>query len=207
MKKIVVRIAEGLGNQLFMYANAYALSKKINYTLFTDSTSGYFKKKNQTRAYELYKFNISACEINNALKHDTYLLDIKRKFYKKLDFIFYKKNFLIENIDNNKITEYSNYSKNKFSNLLKVEGYFQSEKYFCDFKNELISEFQIQNNYINIHQPIINSLKKENSVSLSIRQNRFSEGKIINKDKSRLFIKDTINYLKKSVSFLKKKIR
>ena len=45
MKKVVVRIAEGLGNQLFMYANAYTLSKKINYTLFTDSTSGYFKKK------------------------------------------------------------------------------------------------------------------------------------------------------------------
>ncbi len=28
MKKVVVRIAEGLGNQLFMYANAYTLSKK-----------------------------------------------------------------------------------------------------------------------------------------------------------------------------------
>ena len=27
-KKLIVRIAEGLGNQLFMYANAYAFSKK-----------------------------------------------------------------------------------------------------------------------------------------------------------------------------------
>lgn len=26
--KLIVRIAEGLGNQLFMYAHAYALSKK-----------------------------------------------------------------------------------------------------------------------------------------------------------------------------------
>ena len=34
MNKIIVRIAEGLGNQLFMYANAFALSKKINYNFF-----------------------------------------------------------------------------------------------------------------------------------------------------------------------------
>ena len=43
--KLIVRIAEGLGNQLFMYAHAYSLSKKINYDLYIDNTSGYFKKK------------------------------------------------------------------------------------------------------------------------------------------------------------------
>ncbi len=45
MRKITVQISEGLGNQLFMYSFAYALSKQINYNLFIDSTSGYFKKK------------------------------------------------------------------------------------------------------------------------------------------------------------------
>ena len=39
-KKIIVRIAEGIGNQLFMYAHAYVLSKKINYDLYIDNTSG-----------------------------------------------------------------------------------------------------------------------------------------------------------------------
>ena len=29
-KKIIVKISEGLGNQLFMYANAYAISKNLN---------------------------------------------------------------------------------------------------------------------------------------------------------------------------------
>ena len=46
-KKLVVRIAEGLGNQLFMYANGYALSKKYNCDLYIDDTSRYFKKKNK----------------------------------------------------------------------------------------------------------------------------------------------------------------
>ena len=34
IKKIVVKISEGLGNQLFMYANAYALSKRYNFKIF-----------------------------------------------------------------------------------------------------------------------------------------------------------------------------
>ena len=45
MKKIIVRIAEGIGNQLFMYANAYSLAKKTNSKLYIDNSSGYFKKK------------------------------------------------------------------------------------------------------------------------------------------------------------------
>ena len=39
MKKIIVRIAEGLGNQLFMYSHAYSLSKKLGYELQIDNTS------------------------------------------------------------------------------------------------------------------------------------------------------------------------
>ena len=46
---LVVRIAEGLGNQMFMYATAFNLSKKINYRLFVDNESAYFKKKRYTK--------------------------------------------------------------------------------------------------------------------------------------------------------------
>ena len=45
-KKLIVRIAEGLGNQLFMYANGYALSKDLNYVLYIDDKSGFIKTKN-----------------------------------------------------------------------------------------------------------------------------------------------------------------
>ena len=50
-KTLTVRLAQGIGNQLFMYANAYSLSKSYNYQLFIDNTSGYFKKKDQLRTY------------------------------------------------------------------------------------------------------------------------------------------------------------
>ena len=52
-KKIIVKIAAGLGNQMFMYANAYALSKKYSLDLTVDNTSGFFQKK-----IELYPENM-----------------------------------------------------------------------------------------------------------------------------------------------------
>ena len=44
-KRLIVRISEGLGNQLFMYANAYTLSKTIDYKLYVDDQSGFVKTK------------------------------------------------------------------------------------------------------------------------------------------------------------------
>jgi len=41
-KILIVRIAEGLGNQLFMFSNAYFFAKVRNYTLMIDDESGYF---------------------------------------------------------------------------------------------------------------------------------------------------------------------
>ena len=58
-KKLIVRIAEGLGNQLFMYANGYALSKDLNYVLYIDDKSGFIKTKN-FKNYYLDRFNLSS---------------------------------------------------------------------------------------------------------------------------------------------------
>ena len=38
-KKLTVKVAAGLGNQMFMYANALALSKIYGYKLFIDNKS------------------------------------------------------------------------------------------------------------------------------------------------------------------------
>ena len=49
---IIVQISEGLGNQLFMYAHAYALSQKLGKELLIDNTSGYYKDKNLLRPHQ-----------------------------------------------------------------------------------------------------------------------------------------------------------
>jgi len=44
-RQLIVQISEGLGNQLFMFANAYAISRENNLDLFIDNKTGYLKKK------------------------------------------------------------------------------------------------------------------------------------------------------------------
>ena len=78
-KKLIVRIAEGLGNQLFMYANGYALSKDLNYVLYNDDKSGFIKTKN-FRNYYLDRFNLSSQIISDDEKFHTNFLNIKRKY-------------------------------------------------------------------------------------------------------------------------------
>tara|TARA_B100000686_G_scaffold222672_1_gene229864 strand:+ start:1720 stop:2613 length:894 start_codon:yes stop_codon:yes gene_type:complete len=207
MKKLIARIAEGLGNQLFMYSHSYSLSKKLNYTLFIDDTSGYFKNKNKTRNFELNYFNISGQLSDNKFKFDSYVKDFKRKILKKTDFFNLKKNFLIEKVSHDKFTSFTDYTKYQYSDLLFTEGHFESEKYFSEYAEDLKKQFLIKKEFIHEKNQYISLLNNTNSVSICIRQNRYSEGKIPNKKKSYEFTVDTINYVKKSINYFKNKIK
>jgi len=205
-KKIIVRIAEGVGNQLFMYAHAYALSKKINYDLYIDNTSGYFQKKNQIRSYELDKFNINTSLSDKKYRFDNFLLNLNRNLLKKIDIYKTNKSFLIESKDRNKITNYYDTAKLNFSDILYVEGHYETEKYFKDFANDLKKKFIINEKYLEKNNKYIDLVKNSNSVSISVRQHRFSERRQINYSKSIKFTQNTTDYINKAVIFFKNKI-
>lgn len=209
--KIIVRIAEGLGNQLFMYAHSLALSKKINYKLFIDNESGYFQVKN-VRTYQLDNFNINTPICKDKLKFNNQIKNIGRKILIKLDKFKKKKSFLLEKKDKSKKTKFTDYSKYNYSDILYVEGHYESEKYFYNLKDELIKKFTLKNEYIYQKNAYFNEIKNnENIISICIRQNRFSE-RLSNRSnqnqikKSDEFTKSTLNYVKKSVEYIDKKL-
>ena len=205
-KIIVVRIAEGIGNQLFMYANSFSICKRYNYKLLIDDTSGYFKKKNRIRSFELNKFLVDFTIAGNNFKFDNYYKDTKRKFLKKIDYFKQKKNFFIEERDKKKQTFFNEIKLDNYSDLIFLEGHFESENYFKKYSKEIKDNININTNDINLNNDYIDILKKSNSVSICIRQNRYSEGKIKNNNKSIEFTKQTISYVNDSVKFIKKKI-
>ena len=205
-KTLTVRLAQGIGNQLFMYANAYSLSKSYNYQLFIDNTSGYFKKKDQLRTYELNNFLLEENLATSDLKFDTHIKNLKRKILIKLDKFRKHRSFILEKNDANKKTFFTKINLDNYSNKLFLEGHFESEKYFYEYKDDLKKIFKVKNNLLENNNLYMNDIKNNNSVSICIRQNRYSEGRLKNNDKSLKFTKDTIDYIHRAITYIKKKI-
>ena len=210
-EKLIIRISNNFGNQLFMYAAAYAASKKLNKNFFIDNLSSYNSIKN-IYTYSLDGLNLSA---KNILKDDSFIGlngNLKRKILKKIDIFRNKKIFLLEKYDHNKKTFFNeNILRQKFANKIYMEGYFESEKYFIDYKDEIFKEFEHINNHKFINNPYYKLINDSESVSLCLRQNRHSEKfrNITSSDsiKSELFIKEQLKFINKAISFFKSKLK
>ena len=151
-KKITVKIAAGMGNQMFMYANAYTLSKKYSLNLTVDNTSGFFQKKNRTlsREYGLDIFNLSSKKSSNEDKFDTYLKHFLKKILVFLDIFCSKKTFFKEKVNNKKMSSFMPIDLSNSAKKIYIEGYYQSEKYFSEFKKNIRSEFSINLTDVNV---------------------------------------------------------
>ena len=208
--KLILRLSNEMGNQMFMYASAYSISKELNRQLYIDDETAFLSKNNVSK-FGLNLFNITSAIAPDTLKFKNLTGNIKRKFLIKTDLLRSKKKFYIEKKDRNKITIYSNDYKNLiFDNNLFLEGHFESERYFKDYKDEIKGEFKLKNQVSLKKNPYFNEINKLNSVSICLRQNRFIEGKgqntSQNKQKSLNFTLEQINYINKSVDYIKSKV-
>ncbi len=216
--RLVVEIAEGLGNQLFMYANAFALSKKLNYELLIDEKSGYSRKKNKMRNHQKYMldlFNIKQVYASRRDKYDNIIKRIKKKIELFSDKFITKRKFIIEKynkINGKKITlKLSMPNKEKLGKNLYIQGHFEDQNYFINFRDDILKMFKPLDIHLKNNNELIRKLKNTNSVSIHIRMNRFTEQphekkNRLSRNKSNKYTIDLINYINKSVIYFEKKL-
>lgn len=209
-KKIISKISEGLGNQLFMYANSYSMSKKNNLKLLIDPYSGYYQKKH------MYKFYLDRFNISSQIAPKNYIFDNSLKnFFKRLLILIDKfrinKRFIFEKRDRNKLSYYSIIDLKNTNNYFFIDGNFESEKYFIEYYDDLINEFSINNSIKFNNNKYLKLINNRNVISIGIRQNRYSE-RINNRNleknilKSKLFLEKTIEYIDRALIFFKDRV-
>ena len=137
-KKIIAKISEGLGNQLFMYANSYSLCKKNNFDHYIDTLSGYYQKKHIYN-FVLDRFSISALKASKEFSFENPYKNLLKRILIFIDKFSKNKKFYFEKKDSNKVSEYSPLNLDKAYNHFFIDGNFESEKYFIDYRNDLLN--------------------------------------------------------------------
>ena len=161
---IISEIKDGFGNQLFMYACGYALAKKKGTKLILDST---ILDTSNLRDYELGGLNI---------KYDLHLY-IPRflpHFLKRITGKIFR---LVLSLTCMKITEKTTTKVNKeiykVNKSCRLIGYWQSEKYFIDYKDEIVSMLTPNYKTSETFNKMKKNIEESESVSLHIRRGDF----------------------------------
>ncbi len=192
---IIVRLIGGLGNQLFQYSAAKALSYELSIPLKIDVTP--FKR------YKLHAFSLNKFTITSPIASNEEL----RIFPGRPESSIWSK--LISKLSINKAKNI--YNENSFCfdgnifNLhppIYLNGYWQSEKYFHKYRNEIKKELKFKYEFDHTSKCIAKKIIKSNSISLHVRRSDYVSNK-----KSRDFHGTaSISYYKRALEVIKAKI-
>jgi len=169
MKKqeFILKLKGGLGNQLFQFASAFALSKMNNADLLLDIDSGFRRDRVFRRTYHLDKFRLTGVKIKNSNCFTRYNFIIQ-KFHRlvnrflPLPFRYYL--FEDDLTDASKVFECKYFWKKVY-----LDGYWQNPVFFSQFEDELRDAFKLKKAIQTDSLPLAESLQNSCSVAIHIR--------------------------------------
>lgn len=192
---ITARISSGLGNQMFQYAAAFALSRRLGTELQMDTFLMYRNCGCTPRNFELDAFCI---QFQKRLRHRHFL---SNKFLRNMaNFtykIFYKKKWYLEE---HFYYLYDSRIENAGKNCY-LAGFFQSEKYFANCKDDVRKEFQFKKNLCGQNEKLMEKLQEQNTVALHIRR-----GDYVKERNIKLGLVCTPFYYENAIEYIQKHI-
>lgn len=158
---IIIKISDGFGNQMFMYAAAYVLAKRLDAKLMLDIS---YLDTSRLREYELDKLNIvyDKCFSTRCLKFYPLKVMVRRFFHGmiKMKYAFYqeKKQYFYD-------TNFNEIRDNTY-----LFGYWQTERYFKAYRKELLQMFTPRYALSEGCKQYIMQVQHCNSVAIHIRR-------------------------------------
>jgi hypothetical protein len=158
-KYIIIKIKGGLGNQLFCYAYGYSLAKKYSATLYVDKYSGFLNDWKYQRNYLLDNFKLSWGNLNFL-----FIIFLKVIFVLKARFNFWS---FIKKISEKELSFNADNLCLQDGLIFYLDGYWQSEKYFIDLRNDILNQFSFKK--LLFDNNILKLINSKTSVALHIR--------------------------------------
>ncbi len=191
---IIIKLMGGLGNQMFQYASAYAIAKRnrtslaIDTSWYTDSNSTVW-----TMSYELDCFNLSS----KLISPDRFMLvdAVKRRPSRPLS----KKKVVAYVEDGLPFDP----SVLKAGSDLRLDGYWQSEKYFKDFRADILKEFSFKSAPEKDNAKLAQSIKETTAVSLHVRRGDYANHAKTNSVHGLM----TLEYYRRAIDVISKRVK
>jgi hypothetical protein len=196
---IIVKLMGGLGNQMFQFAFGKYLSLKHNNELALDLSA--FKNIRENDGFTIRTFGLDAFNVSYAIASSKEIekcyLHFKNKRHRIIGSIYRK-------IYSYSILTEDNYDplQNNYRNNLYLIGYWQSEKYFKEIKEVLLSEFTLKNHMEPYPLSILSKITNCESVSIHIRRGDY----ITNKAAFDILGPCSLEYYYNSVKYIAERI-
>lgn len=201
---IVVRIKGGLGNQLFQYAAAYALAKRLKQPLKLDMS---FYPEQSLRSFKLSLLKVECEDIAQECDVPTLIRLINNRYLNRiirglnLRVIPVSKNYKYCVETRSRVNEwfFEIVEKNIF-----IEGYFQSEKYFKEYRDDFLSQFTQKYIPDVQYKAALYHIQNSNSVAVHVRRGDFLKAQYNNNPHHYLlgekYYKNAIEYIESHIS-------
>lgn len=196
---IVMRIKGGLGNQLFQYAAAYALSKRLGQEFAFDP---FFTTNMTLREYKISQLSISSDKVVSVEQLPGKVQILKNAYINKLcrilnmakhrcgDYLYW-----LETKDEWQADFFTIESENLY-----VDGYFQSEDYFKKYRAELLDQFRPNYEPEEEYLKVLDEIKKCTAVAVHVRRTDFK------KDNCKFHYLLDEDYYKKAIIEMKNRV-
>ena len=198
---ITVNIKDGLGNQMFQFATAYALAKKNKTNVICDTRSLEEKIKNPPINYTVREFSLDIFKIYPS-KLNFFETLITFQINKKYTARFFFSNIL-DRISPFNFLERSRKTNEKLiktkSKILYLDGYWQSEAYFKDFRKDILKIFNFDDLiYEKKNIDLLKKINLTNDVCLNIRRTDHLNSDELNVISSEYYEKGIDYFLRKN---------
>jgi len=139
MTRIIARLHDGLGNQLFIYAAARAIAEARGAELLLDVYSGFARDRKYGATSQLNHFAVKAPAAPMRLSHPPpfgrHVRDLQIALSKRLPL---GRRFVIREADFDAVIAGA-----PLRSTVRLEGYWQSERYFAGIADKIRDELQV----------------------------------------------------------------